>query len=275
MTAASASISSTRRCATGRRPRASISACRTSAPSREALDRSASTMSKAAGPAPIRPTPASSPHRPALAARTLHRLRHDQALRPQRRQRSRPRRRARRRGRCASASSARPGISTSTLALGIALERESRDHPRVDRGGGGEGPRGDVRRRAFLRRLQGQSRLRARLPQGGARGGGALDRAVRHQWRHAAARGRAHRRRGEASCRAIALGIHAHNDTENAVANSLAAIRAGARQVQGTLNGLGERCGNANLVSLIPTLMLKPPMPSASKPASARSSCAI
>ena len=54
------------------------------------------------------------------------------------------------------------------------------------------------------------------------------------------------------------LGIHAHNDTENAVANSLAAILAGARQVQGTLNGLGERCGNANLVSLIPTLLLKP-----------------
>ena len=53
------------------------------------------------------------------------------------------------------------------------------------------------------------------------------------------------------------LGIHAHNDTENAVANTLAAIRAGVRQVQGTLNGLGERCGNANLVSLIPTLMLK------------------
>jgi 2-isopropylmalate synthase len=53
------------------------------------------------------------------------------------------------------------------------------------------------------------------------------------------------------------LGIHTHNDTENAVANTLAAIRAGARQVQGTLNGLGERCGNANLVSLIPTLMLK------------------
>jgi 2-isopropylmalate synthase len=53
------------------------------------------------------------------------------------------------------------------------------------------------------------------------------------------------------------LGIHAHNDTENAVANTLAAIRAGARQVQGTLNGLGERCGNANLIALIPTLMLK------------------
>ncbi len=54
------------------------------------------------------------------------------------------------------------------------------------------------------------------------------------------------------------LGIHAHNDTENAVANSLAAVRAGARQIQGTLNGIGERCGNANLVSLIPTLLLKP-----------------
>ncbi len=53
------------------------------------------------------------------------------------------------------------------------------------------------------------------------------------------------------------LGIHAHNDTENAVANSLAAVRAGARHIQGTLNGLGERCGNANLISLIPTLLLK------------------
>ena len=54
------------------------------------------------------------------------------------------------------------------------------------------------------------------------------------------------------------LGIHAHNDTEQAVANSLAAVRAGVRQIQGTLNGIGERCGNANLVSIIPTLKLKP-----------------
>ncbi|MEW6454209.1 MAG: citramalate synthase [Pseudomonadota bacterium] len=54
------------------------------------------------------------------------------------------------------------------------------------------------------------------------------------------------------------IGIHAHNDTEQAVANSFAAVRAGARQIQGTLNGLGERCGNANLVSIIPTLKLKP-----------------
>ncbi len=53
------------------------------------------------------------------------------------------------------------------------------------------------------------------------------------------------------------IGIHCHNDTDTAVANSLAAVRAGVRMVQGTLNGLGERCGNANLVSIIPTLMLK------------------
>ena len=55
------------------------------------------------------------------------------------------------------------------------------------------------------------------------------------------------------------LGIHTHNDTENAVAGSLAAVEAGARQIQGTLNGLGERCGNANLTTLIPTLVLKEP----------------
>ena len=54
------------------------------------------------------------------------------------------------------------------------------------------------------------------------------------------------------------LGIHAHDDTGQAVANSLAAVEAGVRQVQGTLNGIGERCGNANLVTIIPTLVLKP-----------------
>lgn len=53
------------------------------------------------------------------------------------------------------------------------------------------------------------------------------------------------------------LGIHAHNDTGQAVANSLVAVEAGVRQIQGTLNGVGERCGNANLVTLIPTLALK------------------
>ncbi len=53
------------------------------------------------------------------------------------------------------------------------------------------------------------------------------------------------------------LGIHTHNDTENAVANTLMAVRAGCRQIQGALNGLGERCGNANMTSIIPTLLLK------------------
>ncbi|MGV6846760.1 MAG: citramalate synthase [Marinibacterium sp.] len=55
------------------------------------------------------------------------------------------------------------------------------------------------------------------------------------------------------------IGIHCHNDTETAVSGSLAAVAAGARQIQGTLNGLGERCGNANLTALIPTLVLKSP----------------
>lgn len=59
------------------------------------------------------------------------------------------------------------------------------------------------------------------------------------------------------------IGIHTHDDTGHAVANSLAAVDAGARQIQGTLNGLGERCGNANLTTIIPTLLLKEPYKSA------------
>ncbi|MDD9898575.1 MAG: citramalate synthase [Candidatus Melainabacteria bacterium] len=61
--------------------------------------------------------------------------------------------------------------------------------------------------------------------------------------------------RGEAE--AIQYGIHAHNDSDLAVANSIRAVRAGAVQVQGTINGYGERCGNANLLSIIPNLELK------------------
>ncbi len=53
------------------------------------------------------------------------------------------------------------------------------------------------------------------------------------------------------------IGIHTHNDCELAVANSLAAVNAGARQIQGTINGYGERCGNANLISILPNLQLK------------------
>ena len=53
------------------------------------------------------------------------------------------------------------------------------------------------------------------------------------------------------------LGIHAHNDSDLAVANSIAAVELGCQQVQGTINGVGERCGNANLISIIPNLQLK------------------
>jgi 2-isopropylmalate synthase len=56
---------------------------------------------------------------------------------------------------------------------------------------------------------------------------------------------------------AVELGIHTHNDAECAVANSLAAVEAGARLVQGCVNGYGERCGNANLASILPALQLK------------------
>lgn len=55
----------------------------------------------------------------------------------------------------------------------------------------------------------------------------------------------------------VAIGIHTHNDTDCATANTLAAVRAGARHVQGTINGLGERCGNANLCALVPNLTFK------------------
>ena len=55
----------------------------------------------------------------------------------------------------------------------------------------------------------------------------------------------------------IPLGIHAHNDAEMAVANTIAAVELGLRHVQGTINGYGERCGNANLCSILPTLKFK------------------
>jgi 2-isopropylmalate synthase len=62
----------------------------------------------------------------------------------------------------------------------------------------------------------------------------------------------------------VPLGIHAHNDAEMAVANSLIAIEQGAVQVQGTINGIGERCGNANLSSILPNLNLKMGQPAVS-----------
>ena len=120
------------------------------------------------------------------------------------------------------------------------------------------GRRGDLRRRAFLRRLEANRRLcRSQTLRAAAEAGAEIDRAVRHQRRQPA--------RGD--CRAdaaraigalpVPVGIHCHNDCELAVANTLAAVDAGAVQVQGTINGFGERCGNADLISVVANLALK------------------
>ena len=117
--------------------------------------------------------------------------------------------------------------------------------------------RGDLRRRALLRRLRAQPRVRAGHAAGGRGGRRELAGPVRHQRRHAARRaGRDRPRRCRRKLQ-TPLGIHVHNDAECAVANSLAAVVEGVEQVQGTINGFGERCGNANLVSIIPNLVLK------------------
>ena len=145
------------------------------------------------------------------------------------------------------------------VALGITQRGEPRGHHAVGRSGRGKRrPRGHDRLRALLRRLQGQPRLRA------GRRHAPPTRPARAGWCCATPTAARCRTRSRRSSREVAkhvpgthLGIHTHNDTENAVANTLAAVRAGARQIQGTLNGLGERCGNANLVSIIPTLLLK------------------
>ena len=118
---------------------------------------------------------------------------------------------------------------------------------------------GDLRRRALLRRLQDEPRLRARRRSRRRRP------RARTAWSCATPTAAACPTRSPGSSarsRAIVkadtpLGIHVHNDTDCAVANSLAAVSEGVGHVQGTINGYGERCGNANLVSIIPNLMLK------------------
>ena len=122
-------------------------------------------------------------------------------------------------------------------------------------------PRGVLRRRALLRWLEGQPGVRGADDPGGRRGrrktvivlcdtnGGTLPEEVAEH--HARGRSRASQ-----PC-SVPVGIHCHNDCELAVANSLAAVDAGAVQVQGTINGIGERCGNADLISVIANLALK------------------
>ena len=115
-----------------------------------------------------------------------------------------------------------------------------------------------LRRRALLRRLARRPRLRARCLRAAAEAGAENADAVRHQ-RRVAARTRSPTRCARCAPRSAgaALGIHCHNDAECGVANSLAAVAEGATLVQGTMNGYGERCGNANLVSIVPNLQLK------------------
>ena len=155
---------------------------------------SASTMSRAAIPAPTRPTPTSSP--PIRSSRPrLHRLRHDR--RPGRSASNDP-------GLAALLDAKADAICFVAKSCDYHVRRGARDdergkprfHPRQRRRRRRRGQGGAGRLRALLRRLQGESRLRARLRQGRLRGRRALGGPVRHQWRHAAARGRAHRRRG-------------------------------------------------------------------------------
>ncbi len=120
-----------------------------------------------------------------LGQRAAHRVRHDQAARPLARQRSRLPGAARRQHLGHLPGRQDLGLPCRCRARHHA-RRECRGHQRLGRGGRGERPRGSARLRAFLRRLQGQSRLRAALRQDGLRGRRALGRAVRHQWRHAA-----------------------------------------------------------------------------------------
>ena len=187
-------ICSTPRCATARRPTASISRSPTSSPSSRMLDELGIDYVEGGYPG-ANPTDTRAVRRAAQAARDLHRLRHDAAARPLDLERSGPCRAARRQGR---------RDLLCRQVLGLSRARRARDHargkPRLDprqrARRQGQGPRGAARLRAFLRRLQGQSGLCAGLRQGRLRGGRALGGAVRHQWRHAAARGRGDRRRG-------------------------------------------------------------------------------
>ena len=128
------------------------------------------------------------------------------------------------------------------------------------------GPRERLRRGALLRRLQGRSRLRPRDAPRGAAGRQPDARPVRHERRDAdrrtprdRRRRPRHARRATPTPRTCTWGIHTHNDAELAVANSMAAVAAGIRHVQATINGYGERCGNANMVSILANLALKTP----------------
>ena len=132
------------------------------------------------------------------------------------------------------------------------------------------GPAGLPRRRALLRRVCRGPRLRARGRAGGDRGRRRGRRPVRHQRRHAAATRSPTSSPTCVGATSARLGIHCHNDTGCAVANSLAAVDAGATHVQGTVNGYGERTGNADLLTVVSNLQLKRGLPLLGAGAAAR-----
>jgi len=124
------------------------------------------------------------------------------------------------------------------------------DDPRLGRLSAGRGTARDLRRRTFLRRLRPQPRLCPADGPGRAGRRGRDRRPVRHQRRQPAEHMPP---QSDAARQALSLpiGIHCHNDCDVATANSLVAVRHGAVQVQGTVNGIGERCGNVDLIGVI------------------------
>ena len=188
-------------------------------------------------------------------ARALLRLRHDQAAGPLGFQRSGAREGFSPPTPTRSSTSPRPGTITS-MSRSAARSRRTSKHRRQREGGGRLGPRGDGRLRAFLRRLQGQPEIcacSARRPRSTpARAGRCCATPTAARCPH-----EVERIVGEVAPRHSGRASSASTPTTTPATRSpirSRPIRAGARQVQGTLNGLGERCGNANLVTLIPTL---------------------
>ena len=196
--------------------------------------------------------------RAAAGARENHRLRHDAAAGPLGLERSGPRRAARRARPTRSASSPSPGTITSASRWRRPKRKTS---PRSATACAPPRPRAakccstaSISSTA-TRPIRLTRSPAPRRPTTKARAGWCCATPMAARCRTKSRRSSA---RSASSIPGDHVGIHAHNDTEQAVANSFAAVRAGARQIQGTLNGLGERCGNANLVSIIPTLKLKP-----------------
>ena len=186
------------------------------------------------------------------------RVRHDPPARARRRGRPRAARPGRLRG--AGDHLRRQDLGPAPREGDPGLARgEPGDDRRLDQLRPRRGQAGDLRRRALLRRLARRPRATRstacapRPPPGPRTSRSATPTAP-------ASRARSPRRprpSSPSSATASQVGIHTHNDAECGVANSLAAVEAGARMVQGTVNGYGERCGNANLISILPALQLK------------------